>query len=245
MDKSTTVSKLLYTVNFLVALILVLLPFHAFLTVWLASLIGHYTLLRLWKEILLVVLVIGALYLLAVDRKLRASFVSSRLNQSIVIYGLISVVWGIAAYSLHKVTLKALAYGLAVNLRFLVFFLVAWVAATESQYLQSKWRKLLLWPAALVIVIGLAQRFFLPFDVLKHFGYGANTIFPYETINHNTHYPRIMSTLRGANPLGAYMVLILSALSAVIIRMKKRRWHLGVFWLGAFAALILSYSRGA
>ena len=36
----------------LLTLIMALLPFHAFLTIWLSTFVGHYTALRLWKEVL-------------------------------------------------------------------------------------------------------------------------------------------------------------------------------------------------
>lgn len=52
------------------AIILILVPFHAFLTVWFSSFVGHYTLLRLWKEFLLVIVVAGAIYILLTDRAL-------------------------------------------------------------------------------------------------------------------------------------------------------------------------------
>jgi hypothetical protein len=42
----------------LVVVVLVAIPFHAFLSVYLSSFVGHYTALRLWKEALLA-LVIG------------------------------------------------------------------------------------------------------------------------------------------------------------------------------------------
>ena len=47
--------------------ILLLMPFHAFLTVWGASLFGHYTALRLWKEALLALCALGVTYLTFVD----------------------------------------------------------------------------------------------------------------------------------------------------------------------------------
>ena len=45
-------NKLFSIVLALITIVIVLLPFHAFLTVWAASLFGHYTLFRLWKEFL-------------------------------------------------------------------------------------------------------------------------------------------------------------------------------------------------
>src|SRR5947207_15919376 len=131
MNKSSTASKLALYLSWGIGLILVLLPFHAFLTVWFSSSIGHYTFLRLWKEFLLVILVTGSLVLLLRDRGLSNSFISSRLIRLILIYIGIDIVWGLASYIQDKVTSKALGYGLIVNLRFLVFFLCVWVVATN------------------------------------------------------------------------------------------------------------------
>ena len=245
MRTSTTVNKLALILSWLSGLILVLLPFHAFLTVWLASAVGHYTLLRLWKEFLLLIISTGAFYLLLNDARLRRQILASRLARLIGIYFLLSAVWGVAAYALEKTTFKALSYGLIVNLRFLVFFMAIWVIATKSQWLRKTWPKLVLIPAAIVIFTGLLQRFILPYDVLKHFGYSSETIFPYQTINYDINYPRIMSTLRGANPLGTYLALILSAVTVFFLRYKQKRWLWGTFGGAGLLALFFSYSRGA
>src|ERR1022692_245005 len=71
-------------------LILFLMPFHALLTVWGASLFGHYTALRLWKEALLCVSVIGVLFLLATDHKIRSHTLSRRLVWLILAYTLLN-----------------------------------------------------------------------------------------------------------------------------------------------------------
>lgn len=227
-----------------VIVILGLIPFHAFLTVWLASAIGHYLEVRLWKEYLLIILAAGSAYLLGKNPKLRSSFFSWRLSKLIFAYTLVSLVWGAAAYFLNGVTLKALAYGLTVNLRFLLFFLVVWIIAASAPRLKRLWSRILLWPAFIVTVFAILQRLALPLDFLKHFGYNQNTIYPYETINHNSHYPRVMSTLRGANPLGAYLNLIISA-AAVMFLSSKKRLAWAVLGLLSIAALFFSYSREA
>lgn len=238
-------SRVTQALSWIIAVILALIPFHAFLTVWVASAVGHYTLLRLWKEILLLVLIAGALYLLWRDAALRKKVLGSTLAQFMALYTLVTLVWGAVFYLLHDVTVKALGYGLIVNLRFLLFFLVVWIIATKSRILLQIWPKLLLIPAAIVIVVGLIQRWLLPYDVLKHFGYSTSTIFPYETINHNINYPRIMSTLRGANPLGTYLILILAAIVAIGAKAKKKLWLWAAFGGGALLVLVFSYSRAA
>ncbi|MBX4197063.1 hypothetical protein KW801_00720, partial [Candidatus Saccharibacteria bacterium] len=62
MKQSAPVNKIAQILSWLVVAILILLPFHAFLTVWLSSGLDHYTLLRLWKEFLLLPIALGALY---------------------------------------------------------------------------------------------------------------------------------------------------------------------------------------
>lgn len=242
---ANTANKLPLVLSWLAASVFIMLPFHAFLTIWLASAVDHYTLLRLWKEFLLVIISSGAIYILINDNNLRQKFYSSKLVQLIGLYILISLVWGALALSLDATTLKSLGYGLVVNLRFLIFFLAIWIIATKSQWLRKVWPKLILIPAAIVIIIGLLQRLVLPYDVLKHFGYNENTIFPYQTINRDINYPRIMSTLRGANPLGAYLVLILNAISVFFLEFRQKRWLWGIFGILALLTLFFSHSRGA
>lgn len=242
------ISALKYTVLTWVSrftvLIFFIVPFHAFLTVWAASHFGHYTALRLWKEYLLALSLLGVLYLLFTDKKIRSHTLSRRLVWVILSYIALNVVWGLLAINQHDVSPKAVGYGLIVNLRFLVFFLVTWSVALRLSRMRARWERLVLWPAAGVIFIGLLQIFVLPHDFLRHFGYGDNTIPAVETINHNAHYIRIASTLRGANPLGAYLIIPISLLTVLLIR-RGRNWRHVVFITGASIVLFYSFSRSA
>ncbi len=228
----------------LAMIIILVMPFHAFLTVWGASFIGHYTLLRLWKEVLLVLCIIGTLFLLATDHKIRFHTLSRRLVQVILLYGVVNIVWGLIAYHQHAVTAKALGYALIVNLRFLAFFLVTWASALRLARLRVHWQWIVLWPAVIVIAFGLLQIFVLPHNFLTHFGYGPNTIAPFETINHNNHYIRIASTLRGANPLGAYLLVPISLLTILLLRGKRMALYSGLM-LAALIVEFFTFSRSA
>lgn len=225
-------------------LILFLMPFHALLTVWGSSIFGHYTALRLWKEMLLVLCMAGALFLVAIDHKIRYHTLSRRLVWLIIAYMVLNLVWGILALNQHDVTVKALGYGLIVNLRFLAFFLVAWAVAIRLNRLRNNWQKLAIWPAIGVVVFGLLQVFVLPHDFLRHFGYSDATIPAFETINHNRHYIRIASTLRGANPLGAYLIIPISILTVQLLR-HGRNWRQAALLGGALITLFFSFSRSA
>jgi hypothetical protein len=242
------ISALKYTVlswvSGLTMIILLLVPFHAFLTVWASSIIGHYIALRLWKEVFLVLCIVGVLYLLFTDRKIRTHTLPRRLVQIILFYALLNLIWGLIAFNQHDVTAKALGYGLIVNLRFLAFFLVTWSVALRMKRLRVHWQWLVLWSAAGVVIFGLLQAIALPHDFLRHFGYGDATIPAVETINHNQHYIRIASTLRGANPLGAYLLIPISLLTVMMIR-RGRNWKLALFLAGAAIVLFFSFSRSA
>lgn len=244
MKKAVLKYTVLSTLVSLAAIVFVLAPFHAVLTVWLSSLVGHYTWLRLWKEFILIIAAIGALYLMLADRKIRTHTLTRRLVWLIIFYGIVQILTGLYAVSQDEVTWKALGYGLIVNLRFLAFFLITWAVALRTARLHKNWPKLALWPAVVVVLFGMLQILVLPHDFLRHFGYGPSTIYPFETINHNPHYIRIQSTLRGANPLGAYLIIPIALWAALLY---KRGWS----WLraGLMAAsgvvLIYSFSRAA
>lgn len=231
-------------VSGLTMLILLGMPFHAFLTVWGSSIFGHYTALRLWKEVLLVICIVGVLYLIATDHKIRTHTLSRRLVWLILLYMLLNFAWGLLALNQHDVSAKALGYGLIVNLRFLAFFLVTWAVALRMSRLRSHWQWMVYWPAMGVAAFGILQIFILPHDFLRHFGYGSLTIPPFETINHNTHYIRIASTLRGANPLGAYLVIPISLL-VVLLLGKRRTWLQAGFLAELLVVLFFTFSRSA
>ncbi len=228
-------------------LVIALLPFHALMTVWAASNFGHYTLFRLWKEF--IVLVVGLLVvgLIVSDKELLKRIIKNKLAWVIAAYVVLDLILAGVAYLKHDVSGKAMAYGLLDDTRFLAFFVMCWVIALHTPRFALRWYALIVYPAAVVIIFGLMQMFVLPANVLVHFGYGAKTILPFETINQNVHYVRILSTLRGANPLGTYLILPISALAVVLFRKRRSIWNWLEVLLLVAAAIVLvgSYSRAA
>jgi len=227
-------------------IIIALVPFFGFITVWPASIFGHYTLIRLWPEYLVLIIGLSTIVLAFTERKVAKDILLNKLVWLISIYVLLDFVMALIATLDKNVSSKALAYGLLDDLRFFVFFLVCWFAAGFYKLVDKTWHKLILIPALIVIIFGLAQMFVLPINFLSHFGYSLKTIPPYETINSNKHYIRIASTLRGANPLGAYLVIPITVIVASIIYQPKK-WLLAkiVLLLAAIVVLYGSYSRAA
>lgn len=234
----------------LVAVIIVLVPFHAFLTVWLSSILGHYTALRLWKEVLLAIVLILAVWLVMRSRPLRRSAWNYRPTRWLIIaigaYVILHIVLGIVALTQGEVTEKALGYAFISNLRYPLFLIACLVIGFANRtFVQAHWQKLLLWPAAIVVGFGLLQILVLPVDWLKHVGYGPGTIEPYIAVDQKVEFARAQSTLRGPNPLGAYLLLVLVALAAMYMTYKKKLGEITIGILLGLTVLYSTYSRSA
>jgi hypothetical protein len=87
--------------------------------------------------------------------------------------------------------------------------------------------------------------FVLPHDFLKHVGYGPETIKPYVAIDNKVEFTRTQSTLRGPNPLGAYLVIVITALTALFVARKKQYAKIVLLLVASLAVLYGSYSRSA
>jgi len=224
--------------------IMFLVPFDGFITVWATSIIGHYTALRLWDDVLLVILVFITTYFVARTKSIRQLILKNKLFWLIIAYAALEVIWGIVAFAQHNVDAKALGFALVVNLRFLIFFLAVLIVAPRFAP-GINWQRLVLIPAAAVILFGLAQITILPHNFLSHFGYGPNTIPAYETINHNQSYIRIQSTARGANPLGAYLLIPTCLLFVLALKRRLKDWRITLLLILSLICLFFSFSRGA
>lgn len=242
MRPPTTVSKLAEKLSWLIAAILILLPFHALLTTWAGSNLGHLDAWRIWKEILLVVSLPAFAWLIVQSKELKKWLAYSWTVRLFGLYVLLHLGLGGWALAHHQVNSTALIYALIINLRFIGFFILCAAVASQSDFLRRNWRSILLIPAGVVIVFGLVQKLFLPYDFLRHFGYGNDTIPTYQTVDLNLDYRRIQSTLRGANPLGAYLVLIIPALW---LGLKNNRRLRTSAVIASLWVLYFSYSRSA
>ncbi len=225
--------------------IFVLLPFHAVFTTWLGSQFGHFDLFKIWKELLLVPLSLGALGLALTDKQIKKWLISSRLVLTVALYASLNLGLGFWAHSRGQVNSSALVYGLLINLRFLLFFLVCLVVASKVSWLTNHWRLYILGPAVIVIGFGLLQQFLLPTNWLSHFGYSSQTVPAYQTVDQRPDFVRLQSTLRGANPLGAYLLLILVAAGLLLAKAKKYSWQLGCLIIAGLFVLFFTYSRSA
>lgn len=228
-----------------VCAIILLLPFHAFFTTWASTAFGHLLLLRAWKELLLVVLGVMGGILLVQNNLLRVAFFRDVVTR----YAALFAVWVLAAALLLTNDPDAAALGAAIHLRGPFFFLLAVMAVFSRPVSEQYLIKLVTYPAVGVVAFGLLQLFVLPSDFLRHFGYQKNiTIPPYFTIDEQQDKVRIISTLRGPNPLGVYLIApILAAVSTIKIKITRNKNLVAICCLLLAALLVLygSHSRSA
>lgn len=240
MNQSVT-TRLSNIVGIVIAFILIMLPFHEFLATWIGSNFGHYDGVRLWKELLILILIPICIYIGYKTPTLKKWLKNDWLVRLILVYAVLTISLGIWSYKTGRVNKNALGDGVITDLRFPLFFLITAIAAHKATFLKKFWQQILLIPSAIVVGFGILQ-LFLPLNFLSHFGYGSKTIPAYETVDQKVQYHRIQSTLRGANPLGAYLIL---TISACFIYLKKNMWLKLILAGLSIIALFFTYSRSA
>ncbi|MFZ2544750.1 MAG: hypothetical protein WAW80_02140 [Candidatus Saccharimonadales bacterium] len=215
---------------------------HAPLTVWLGTMWpAHELIIKSWKELLMGLALI-ILFVITVQQKKLDEFLSDRLIQLCLVYtGLHLVLISLFNPSANG-GLQAAEAGLLIDLRFILYFVL--VYGTIKLYPRYRRLFITVFLSGAVVVIGFAilQLLVLPKDILTHIGYSSTTIYPYLTVDGNSTFIRINSTLRGPNPLGAYAVIVVGLLTAAAVRWKlgRRGW-----WLASGAALATGLVLGA
>lgn len=248
MDSMSNRNKLgLATAGLLLA-ILALIVLHAPITVVFGVLYpGIELFIKAWKECLL--LLVAALVLWGLFRQKRLKeLVNDRLSLLLLAYIFVNF---LSVILLWNGEFPVIA-GLMINLRFIVYFLlVYWTLKLYPQYARL-FKLVFLAGATVVVTFGVLQVTVLPADILRYIGYGVDTILPYQTIDLNSDFVRINSTLRGPNPLGAYSIVVLSVVAAVLVArwrtIRSNKWLCaGLLALLAGGVLVLwvSYSRSA
>lgn len=219
---------------------------HAPLSVFLGTLLPDYAeFIKAWKEILMLLLIPVAI-VVATRRRLWASLFSDWVFHIVLAYTALHL----ATVGLLYQGAAATAAGLAIDLRYVLFFALVYVLIRSRPELRRLFVTVGIVGASIVTGFATLQ-LFLPADFLRHIGYGPNTIMPYMTVDENHDYIRISSTLRGPNPLGAYAGVVLALITAAFVRGKfaarSRRLQIGVALLVACSliALWFNYSRSA
>jgi hypothetical protein len=221
-----------------------LIILHAPLTVWLVSQ-GAPVYVKAWKELLMA---LAAVLLLIHAVRLRAL---SRFRRDPILwvagaYGLVNLIMAICLPTTPEATLA----GLAINLRFVLYFVLVYVFLKLHPGWRDSFVRIGLLGAGVVVGFALLQ-LVLPADILKHLGYSDQTIAPYLTVDDNPAFIRENSTLRGPNPLGAYAgsvaVLAVAYMTSKWRELKRpqHRFVVAGVLVASLVALWVSYSRSA
>ncbi len=159
-----------------------------------------------WKEILMVLLGAVAGFLLVKGRGV-GRFFRSKLVRTVAVYGGLLVVMALVSLVFLKQPVLSVLSGVLIDGRYLLFMLVVMAAVWLEPGSAKLFMRGAMVGAAIVVVFGVLQVTVLPDDFLAVFGYGPETIQPFQLIDDNPEFVRAQSTLRGPNVLGAYSLM--------------------------------------
>jgi len=224
------------------------MPLHVFLVQSLSAVTGG---LEVWKAAKDVIICLAVPFLLFLALK-QGAFKSIFFKRFIILGGLYALLYVLFLLFDKNADLKSAITGSVYNCRPLGYLLLGYVVA-NSQYGLSQTKtllKTLLIMCMVVASFGVAQ-YFLPKDFLVHFGYsmakGMKAMF---FIDDKPDFPRVMSTLRDPNSLGAFLALpiVYSAYFLFIKRSKQAYKLFGDNWLKfmlvvSILCLLFTFSR--
>jgi hypothetical protein len=224
--------------------IVVLLPFHAFISTWGGTEIGPLLVWKSWKEILLAAIIPLVVWYCFIRRDIAAVIWRSWLTTFVLAYTLLNFAFAIGS----QASSEAVLAGMLMNLRFLAIFILAqvvWAGDHPWVHRIKQWVPTWLFVTTIIIsLLAIAQITVLPRDFLAQFGYGPDTIPAYLMVDENPDALRAFATMRGPNPLGAWLLLPI-ALAAITVFRQRRNVLAGVALGLGVCALVASGSRSA
>lgn len=244
MSKKTVELAVFYYAAALVAY----MPVHIFLSQWLSTYTGG---LEVWKAAKDVVLVLSVFPLLYIAYR-QGSFKDKFFKRLIGLGVIYVTLYALFLLFDKNADTKSAIIGSVYNTRLLGCFLLGWaVAKSENgKVYTKKLLQLALIMCGVVASFGVVQ-YFLPKDFLTHFGYSvARGVKPIFYIDDKPDFPRVMSTLRDPNSLGAFLALPITY-SFLFLFVKKGKQTHKVFsdrWLKILLAvsvicLVFTFSR--
>jgi hypothetical protein len=224
-------------------ILLAYMPFHVFLSQSLSLITGGLAEWKIGKDVLLMALCLFTICLVFLQG--RATKFFKILVVSAILYGLLHLGLWAAHPDLYKQTAML---GTIYNVRLLLYAILgAGAVLLWTKFVFSSLIKLVIGVSTVVALLGLIQ-YFLPSDILTHVGYSLSRgVLPAFFIDNNPLFPRIMSTLREPNALGAYLILPATLLGLLFFRAKdvNKRYILGGMFGLHIIAIFLTQSRSA
>lgn len=222
--------------------LLAYMPFHVFLSQWLSTYSGQLDTWKVWKDVLLFAGILLVSALVYIKRSFKDRLFWIFFGFSALYFILHILVWKFTHVP-NKTALLATAY----NCRLLGYAVVGWGAAIVSSkhFTLKKIFIIAIAVSTVVCILGIVQ-YSLPKDIMTHFGYSLDRgVKPAFFIDDKPDLPRIMSTLRDPNSLGAYLILpIITMVGAWLKKPRLRLMLTGLLTLHVLA-LLLTFSRSA
>lgn len=219
------------------------MPFHILLSQSLSLLTGGLDIWKLAKDGVLAVATLITLLLVWQQKKRTRSF--NFFVAATVVYGLIHlIVWAMNPSIFRDTALLGTLYNGRVPALLLLGMGAGLLA--PRRFAMGRLTKVIVGASTLVCVLGLLQ-YFLPKDILTHLGYSVSRgVKPAFFIDDKPDLPRIMSSLRDPNSLGAYLIIPICLLIHELLAKKQtKRLLLGGLLVLHALALFLTFSRGA
>lgn len=219
------------------------MPFHIFLSQWLSTTTGGLDVWKVGKDVFTAGLVSVLVCTVLITRKHTRLFIG--LVAIAVIYLVLHLALLVATNQPTDTGLLATTY----NNRLIWYVLIGYSLALLLPRVARprNFAKLLVILSTIVCVIALLQ-WVLPKDVMTHFGYSVERgVKPNFFIDDKPDLPRVFSTLRDPNSLGAFLILPVVFLVESLTRYWKtnRRMLLGGLLLLHGLILFLTFSRSA
>jgi len=228
------------------------MPLHVLIVQWFSLATGGIEVWKAAKDIIIVILV-PILLFVSYKKGLFQDKTFRWLALLATLYALLHLFF--VAFDQNDDTYSAIV-GSVFNIRLMGFLLLGLVVGNMKE--GQKYLKYLLTASVLiataVAAFGVAQ-YFLPPDLLTNVGYSLERgVKPLFFIDDRPELPRVMSTLKDPNSLGAYLILPILITGLALIKNKLqsqffirnfRREVLAVMLVIQLTALVLSFSRGA
>lgn len=224
------------------------LPFHAFITTWVISGIGHELIVKSFKDVLTLSLFGFVTVLVLLKDKTLFKKNSTPINILILAYIVLTTLY----MNVGSVDRTARYYGLLVNTRFFLFFITSQqIALLTGITPNGIYKHLLKYIARIGLILasfGIFQ-LFMPDHFMRYFGYEEGFLSPIFTLDSQADIRRVASTMRGPNPLGIFLVLIITGMSEGFTKLKDLVLikHRGAVLTVALSSIVLfyTYSRSA
>lgn len=221
---------------------LVYMPFHVLASQWVSTYTGYLDFWKIWKDLLLAAAIVLVIGLVFIKRSFKDRLFWLFCGLSALYFLIHLVVWQFTDAA-NKTALLATAY----NCRLLGFAILGWgTGLVAGRYIDAKKAfRIAILISTIVCVLGIIQ-YILPKDLMTHFGYSLERgVKPAFFIDDKPDLPRIMSTLRDPNSLGAYLILPIAVLVGAWLKKPKARMFFTGLLLLHVLALLLTFSRSA